>query len=194
VKSPFPVADALLSVEREGVMTARHVRLDGAASVLDVPNGEDAVPNVFVGLVLARGRVTDQAPTASDDPGRPAVKTGYVQLKVERAGKRLAVQVAPSATEFRPRDTVKVDLVVKDAKGRGVPAEVVLWAVDKAVLRLTGYKLPEPAARPWPRCSRRRAGALARAEDRARSERRGRATSRRTPGTPCRWQAGWRGR
>jgi hypothetical protein len=143
VKSPFPVSDALLSVEREGVMTARHVRLDGAASVLDVPIGEDAVPNVFVGLVLARGRVADQAPTASDDPGRPAVKTGYVQLKVERAGKRLAVQVAPSATEFRPRDTVKVDLVVKDAKGRGVPAEVVVWAVDEAVLRLTGYKLPD---------------------------------------------------
>jgi len=143
VKSPYPVADALLSVEREGVLSARHVRLEGAATVLDIPVGEDAVPNVFVGLVLARGRVAGQAPTAEDDPGRPAVKTGYTQLKVERAGKRLAVQVTPNATEYRPRDTVKLDLTVKNAKGQGVPAELTVWAVDEGVLRLTGYKLPD---------------------------------------------------
>lgn len=143
VKSPFPVADALLSVEREGVMSARHVKLAGAATVLEVPIGADAVPNVFVGLVAARGRVADQAPTASDDPGRPTVKTGYVQLKVERRAKRLAVQIKTDAAEYRPRDTVKVDLTVKDASGRGVPAELTVWAVDEAVLRLTGYRVPD---------------------------------------------------
>ncbi|HSM93178.1 MAG TPA: MG2 domain-containing protein [Anaeromyxobacteraceae bacterium] len=143
VKSPFPAADALLSVEREGVMSARHVKLAGAATVLEVPIGADAVPNVFVGLVAARGRVAGQPPTATDDPGRPAVKTGYVELKVERRAKRLSVQVSPAASEYRPRDTVKVDLLVKDAAGRGVPAEVTVWAVDEAVLRLTGYKVPD---------------------------------------------------
>jgi uncharacterized protein YfaS (alpha-2-macroglobulin family) len=143
VKSPFPVAEAVLSVEREGVMSARRVKLAGAATVLEVPIGADAVPNVFVGLVAARGRIADQGPTANDDPGRPAVKTGYVELKVERRAKRLAVEVTPNAAEYRPRDTVKVDLLVKDAAGRGVPAEVTVWAVDEAVLRLTGYKVPD---------------------------------------------------
>lgn len=143
VKSPWPEAEALLSVEREGVMSARRVRLTGAAAILEVPVGEEAVPNVFVGLVLTRGRVADRPPTVSDDPGRPAVKLGYAQLKVERRTKRLSVTVTPDATERRPRDTVKLDLQVKDSSGRGTPAELTVWAVDESVLRLTGYKLPD---------------------------------------------------
>lgn len=143
VKSPWPAAETLVSVEREGVLSARRVRLVGAASVLEVPIGEDAVPNVYVGLVATRGRVADQPPDASDDPGRPTVKTGYVQLKVERAGKRLAVEVRPAAAEVRPRGTVKLDLTVRTARGQGVPAEVTVWAVDESVLRLTGYELPD---------------------------------------------------
>ncbi len=143
VKSPWPEAEALLSVEREGVLSARKVTLSGAAAVLEVPIGEEAVPNVYVGLVATRGRVAGQAPAADEDPGRPAVKTGYVQLKVERAGKRLAVQVKADRAEYRPRDTVKLDLEVKDARGRGTPAELTVWAVDEGVLRLTGYQLPD---------------------------------------------------
>ncbi len=144
VKSPFPDAEALLTVEREGVLTARRVRLQGAATALDVPLGEGDIPNVFVSVVLVRGRVEEPAGTdLRDDPGRPTVRVGYAQLRVEKKSKRLAVQLAPDGAERRPRDKVRVAVHVTDWKGQGVPSQVTVWAVDEGVLRLTGYQVPD---------------------------------------------------
>ena len=145
VKSPFPDCEALLTVEREGVFTARRVRLAGAATALDVPLGEGDIPNVFVSVVLVRGRV--QAPAGTDlrdDAGRPTVRVGYTQLKVERKSKRLLVELSPDAEEKRPRDKVSVSVHVTDWKAQGTQAEVTVWAVDEGVLRLTSYQVPDP--------------------------------------------------
>jgi alpha-2-macroglobulin len=145
VKSPFPDCEALLTVEREGVLTARRVKLSGAATALDVPLGEGDIPNVFVSVVLVRGRVQEPAGTdLRDDPGRPTVRVGYVQLKVEKKSKRLAVELTPDAKEKRPREKVDVAVHVTDSQGKGVLAEVTVWAVDEGVLRLTGYQVPDP--------------------------------------------------
>ncbi|MBK9517554.1 MAG: Ig-like domain-containing protein [Anaeromyxobacter sp.] len=145
VKSPWPEAEALLTVEREGVRSARRLRLTGAATTLEVPLGEEDLPNVFVSVVLARGRVAAPDPAAEEaDPGRPAVKVGYVQLQVEKRSRRLAVALTPDAAVKRPRQRVQVAVEVKDWRGQGVPAEVTVWAVDEAVLRLTGYQPPDP--------------------------------------------------
>jgi len=144
VKSPFPDAEALLSVEREGVLTARRVRLQGAATALEVPLGEGDIPNVFVSVVLVRGRVEQPAGTdLRDDPGRPTVRVGYAQLHVEKKSKRLAVQLTPDGAERRPRDKVRLAVHVTDWKGQGVPSQVTVWAVDEGVLRLTGYQVPD---------------------------------------------------
>jgi len=145
VKSPFPSAEAVLTVEREGVSSARHVTLKGAATTLEVPVGEAGIPDVYVGVVLVRGRVPQaDGPEAGEDPGRPQVRVGYAKLKVERKSKRLTVEVTPERTQYRPRDKVKVVLRTADWKGAPVPAEVAVWAVDEGVLRLTGYEPPDP--------------------------------------------------
>jgi uncharacterized protein YfaS (alpha-2-macroglobulin family) len=144
VKSPFPEAEALLTVEREGVLSSRRVHLGGAAATLEVPLGEDAIPNVFVSVVVVRGRLPEKAAAVNDDPGRPAVRIGYAQLKVEKKSKRLLVLVTPDGAEKRPRDKVKVDLQINDWKGQGTQAEVAVWAVDDGVLRLTAYQVPDP--------------------------------------------------
>lgn len=145
VKSPFPSAEAVVTVEREGVLSARRVTLSGAASTIEVPLSEQSIPNVFVSVVLVRGRVeAKDAPPGDADPGRPQVRVGYVKLDVERKAKRLSVAVAPDAREKRPRDRVKVSLRVTDWRGRGTPAELTVWAVDEGVLRLTAYEPPDP--------------------------------------------------
>jgi uncharacterized protein YfaS (alpha-2-macroglobulin family) len=144
VKNPFPDAEALLTVEREGVTLQRRVRLGSGATTLEVPIPESAVPNVFVSVVLTRGRQAGMPVSGKDDPGRPVVRIGYAQLKVEKRSKRLEVALQVDAPVRRPREKVKVDVQVRDANGKGVPAEVALWAVDDGVLRLTGYKVPDP--------------------------------------------------
>ncbi len=77
----------------------------------------------------------------------PAVQrsgSGYAELRVTPERKRLAVSVAPMATEYRPGDTARVALGVRDAAGKGQRSEVTLWAVDEGVLALTGYRTPDP--------------------------------------------------
>jgi hypothetical protein len=144
VKSPYPEAEALLTVEREGVFIVKRVKLKGAAATLEVPLDESMVPNAFVGVILAHGRVPkDQGIETGQDPGRPAVRVGYAELRVEKKSKRLAVTVTPASKDYRPRDKVKVDLKVADYKGAPARAEVTVWAVDEGVLRLTAYEKPD---------------------------------------------------
>ncbi len=145
VKSPYPEAEAILTVEREGVFSVRQVHLTGSAATLEVPLDESLVPNAFVGILVARGRVaTDKGIETGEDPGRPAVRLGYTELRIQKKSKVLSVQVTPDAVEKRPRDKVKVSVKVQDFLGKGKRAEVAVWAVDEGVLRLTNYQLPNP--------------------------------------------------
>ncbi|HMK74484.1 MAG TPA: alpha-2-macroglobulin family protein, partial [Myxococcaceae bacterium] len=103
------------------------------------------LPNVFVSLLLVRGRTEQPAGTdLRDDPGRPSVRVGYTQLRVEKRSKRLSVELTPDAAEKRPRDKVTVRVHVTDWKGQPTPSQVTVWAVDEGVLRLTDYRVPDP--------------------------------------------------
>lgn len=144
VKSPYPEVEALLTVEREGVMSSRKVRLSGSAQTLEIPIEETMIPNVFVSVLMQKGRSGEEGLEAGDDPGRPEVRVGFVQVKVEKKSKRLTVAVSPDGARKRPGEKVKVDLQVSDHLGRGTKAEVAVWAVDEGVLRLTGYRIPDP--------------------------------------------------
>src|SRR5690606_3132466 len=72
------------------------------------------------------------------------LRVGYTELRVTPEVKRLAVEVRPERPEYRPGDTARVHMRVRDAAGRGQRAEVTLWAVDEGVLALTGYRTPDP--------------------------------------------------
>jgi uncharacterized protein YfaS (alpha-2-macroglobulin family) len=154
VKSPYPSCEALVSVEREGIGEQRVLQLNGSATTIDVPITEAMVPNIFVGVVLQRGRVVDgksAPPDGGDDPGRPSVRLGYAELSVGKGVKRLTVAVSTQRAEFKPRETVPIDVVVTDAAQRPAAAEVQLYVVDEAVLRLTAYQLPDALEAMFPR-------------------------------------------
>ena len=69
---------------------------------------------------------------------------GYTELRVTPEVKRLILTVAANPTEYRPGDSARVRVQVRDKQGRGPRSEVTLWAVDEGVLSLTGYKTPDP--------------------------------------------------
>jgi uncharacterized protein YfaS (alpha-2-macroglobulin family) len=142
ISSPFRSVEAWLTVERERVLESRRMRLDSGTTTVKVPITEALAPNAFVSVLLVRGR--SAAPGPPDDPGRPTVRAGYAQLHVATDNKRLDVQVAPLQQEYRPGDTARVRVAVKEPTGRGHRAEVTLWAVDEGVLALTGYTVPDP--------------------------------------------------
>ena len=142
VASPFTDAEAWITVEREGVIEQRRMRVSGGATPLTFRITEAYAPNVFVSMVLVRGR--NAPPGGIADPGRPTLRVGYAELRVTPEVKRLAVNVRPLASEYRPGDSTRVQIRVQDAAGRGRRSEVTLWAVDEGVLSLTGYATPDP--------------------------------------------------
>ena len=140
--SPFTGAEAWITLEREGLIEQRRMRIGSGTTTLSLPITEALAPNVFVSIVVARGRSAPPGPL--DDPGRPTVRVGYAELRVTPERKRLEVGVVPLAKEYRPGDTARVAIRVRDAAGAGHPSEVTLWAVDEGVLALTGYSTPDP--------------------------------------------------
>jgi len=142
VASPFTDAEAWVTVERERVLEQRRVRITSGTHVLKIPITEAFAPNVFVSVVVVRGR--SARPGTVDDPGRPTMRVGYAELRVTPEVKRLAVEVKPLAAEYRPGDTARIRVRLRDAAGRPQAGEVTLWAVDEGVLSLTGYKTPDP--------------------------------------------------
>ncbi|HEU4698621.1 MAG TPA: alpha-2-macroglobulin family protein [Gemmatimonadales bacterium] len=140
--SPFTDAEAWITVEREGLIEQRRLRITSGTTTLRLPITEAFAPNAFVGIVVARGRSAKPGPL--DDPGRPTIRVGFAELRVTPERKRLTVAVTPLAPEYRPGDSARVRLAVTDARGAGQPSEVTLWAVDEGVLALTGYRTPDP--------------------------------------------------
>ncbi len=97
VKSPFPTAEAVLTVEREGVQSVRHVVLKGAATTLDVPVGEATASRTST-WAWCWCAAASPRPTAQDSGRRSrsaASAGGLRRLKVEKKSKRLAVEVTP---------------------------------------------------------------------------------------------------
>lgn len=150
IKSPYPEAKAMFTVEREGVLTRKLVDLKGSVVTIDVPITEEMVPNVFAGVLIMRPRVKEGGIETGDDPGRPNARIGLVKLNVEKKTKRLAVKVTTDKKDYQPRETVKVALDVKDSAGKPASGEVTLYVVDEAVLRLTSYTVPDPIASIFP--------------------------------------------
>src|SRR3989449_2763670 len=142
VAAPFTDAEAWITVEREGLIEQRRMRVSAGATSLKFRITEAYAPNVFVSMVLVRGR--SAPPGGIADPGRPTLRVGYAELRVTPEVKRLAVDVKPLLTEYRPGDSARVQIRVRDGGGRGRRSEVTLWAVDEGVLSLTGYKTPDP--------------------------------------------------
>ncbi|HYC61606.1 MAG TPA: alpha-2-macroglobulin family protein [Thermoanaerobaculia bacterium] len=143
IKSPWETATALLTTEREGVRTWKPFTLTSTQQTISVPITEKDIPNLYVSVLLVKGRTQQEIAKDGSDPGKPAFRLGYVELKVEDASKRLTVDVKANRDEYRPATKAQIEVNVKDVAGRPSQSEVTLWAVDYGVLSLTGYETPD---------------------------------------------------
>ncbi len=140
VRAPRPGLRALVTVEREGVLSRRTVLLEGTADTIEVPIGEEEVPNVFLSVVAVEGA----PPATGPDSPLPAFHLGYARLDVDPAGRRLEVALSTDAATYQPGQPVRVTVEVTQGGVPSPAAHVVLWAVDHGVLSLTDYTTPDP--------------------------------------------------
>src|SRR5699024_3677091 len=136
VQNPYPGAQALVTIERYGVLWKKIVTLEGSAPVIDVPIEAAAFPGAYLSVAIFSPRVS--APTRPD-LGRPELALGYVALPVTGANSTLAVQVEPAESEYKPRQRVQVKVRVQDEDGQAPgKTRLVAAVVDQAVLDLLG--------------------------------------------------------
>ncbi|MET0293325.1 MAG: MG2 domain-containing protein [Steroidobacteraceae bacterium] len=151
VRLPFRKATALVTVEREGVISGFVQTLDSKSPLVDVPITAQHAPNVFVSVLAVRGRVAraETPPGAKKvarrdeitglvDLNKPAFRLGIAAVKVGWKPHRLDVSVSADKPVYRVRERAAVKVHVARADGSALPAgtEVAFAAVDSALLGL----------------------------------------------------------
>lgn len=165
VRMPFRHADALVAVEREGVLETHVVTLDGSRPVVRIPVEADWGPNVYVSVLAVRSRIrsvpwssfldwgwkhpiawvqarSDQvadapAPTGLVDLAKPTFRFGITQIHVASDADRLTVEVHPDRATYHVRDKVRVEIQAFLPDGKpAAHAGVAFAAVDEALLDL----------------------------------------------------------
>jgi alpha-2-macroglobulin len=139
VRMPFRTATALVTLEREGVGEAFVKELSGKQPVIEIPVKGSYGPNIFVSVLVVRGRVTDVQPTATVDLGRPAYKLGIAEIQVGWRPHELKVAVNTDKPVYKVRDKARVIISVKTADGKLPPpgGELAFAAVDEGLLELS---------------------------------------------------------
>lgn len=140
-ESPWERAEALITVEREGVMRVERRSVGPGGQIIHLPVTAEMVPNAYVGVTLVRPR--GGPPTEGADLDAPDLRFGIVELRVTPARRDLQVTIEVEGAA-RPGTDVPVNVQVRDAEGQPMRAEVALWAVDEGTLRLTDYQVPDP--------------------------------------------------
>jgi len=158
VRMPFREATALVTVEREGVLSSFVMPLKGTDPVVKVKLPATYAPDVYVSVMAVRGRVTGQEswfrkmkravgfqiensegapPTALVDLAKPAYRMGIARIKVGWEGHQLAVKVRTDKEKYAVRETAKASIEVKAPGGKPpANADVAFVAVDEALLQL----------------------------------------------------------
>ncbi len=158
VRMPFRSATALVTVEREGVLSSFVTELSGKDPVISVPMPGAYAPDVFVSVMAVRGRVggfrlwlADFArrwhlpffaregaePTALVDLAKPSYRLGIAKVQVGWEGHTLGVAVKADKAKYAVGETAQVDVAVRQPDGKPArTAEIAFAAVDEALLQL----------------------------------------------------------
>lgn len=142
LQSPFLPAYGTLLVNRGGILTHEAIEITESPHVLEIPIGDGYFPNLTVSVYLSGA-----APQEGDAAGQtwPHGAQGSVDLSIPPVSRALHLELELAAGELTPGATAEIEILVTDARGRPVPdAEIVLLAVDEAVLSLAGYQYSNP--------------------------------------------------
>jgi uncharacterized protein YfaS (alpha-2-macroglobulin family) len=147
VRSPLPKGKYLLTLEREGIISEKIIELDGSARTIDIPIEESFVPIVYAALSSFTVR---QGPPENSyylpDLDKPKGVFGVAALPVDNASRRYAVEIESVKGVYGPGEEAEARVRVT-LDGKPAPdTEVSFMAVDRGVVDLINYHVPDPAA------------------------------------------------
>lgn len=147
MQSPLPKGDYLMTVERDGIVSQEIKHIDSPCSVIDVPVTEKFIPVMYV--TLSSYSVRNGMPKNNyntPDLDKPKGLFGVATLKVNPTLKRFNIDIKTDKPSYRPGETAYIQL---HASKNGKPlsnAEITLMAVDRGVIDLIDYHVPDPVS------------------------------------------------
>jgi uncharacterized protein YfaS (alpha-2-macroglobulin family) len=147
VRSPLEKGRYLLTLEREGIISQRIIDLEGSALTVDIPIEESYVPVVYA--VISSYTVRPGPPQNTyyePDLDKPKGIFGVTPIYIDNESRHYQIEIENSKVAYRPTEQAEVKVKVS-LNGRPAPgAELSFMAVDRGVVDLIDYHVPDPIA------------------------------------------------
>lgn len=153
VMSPVYPAEALLTLERAGVVRERRLRIEKSTETIPLKLDGDFAPGATVRIHVVGSAVREDANNKADPslPRRPAYGEGSAQLVVPPTDRKIEVKIAPRQERVDPGANVVADVTFTRPNGEPLPeARAAVAVVDESILALAGYALPDPIGAFYP--------------------------------------------
>jgi alpha-2-macroglobulin len=141
IQAPFGGV-AWVSVETDEVLDTLLVPVKGNAGRIELPIKENYAPNATVSIYLVKPGGENELPLE---------RFAYSEIDVRRPDRELKVVPRLASTTAKPGDVVRGEVVVTSQDKPVADADLLVFAVDDAVLTLGDWKLPNIGARFYPR-------------------------------------------
>ncbi len=135
VENPAPGAQALVTVERSGILKSFVKVLENSVEQIKLPVTDEFFPGVYVSVAVVSPRV-DKPVEGEVDLGKPTQWTGYLKIPVLDKSRQIAVTVEPEKQDYRPGQTMKATLLAALPNQSKEPVEAAVVVLDEAVLSL----------------------------------------------------------
>ncbi|MCR5047037.1 MAG: alpha-2-macroglobulin [Treponema sp.] len=145
MESPLPAGDYLITVEREGIFTEEIKHFDSPANTLEIPVSINYMPVAY--LAVSSYSVRSGEPThqyGEPDLDKPKGYFGVTPIFVNAKAKSFNVKIESDKKVYKPGEKANLTLTATRGGKALEGAELTLMAVDRGVLDLIDYHVPNP--------------------------------------------------
>jgi alpha-2-macroglobulin len=141
IQAPFGGV-AWVSVETDEVLDTLLVPVKGNAGRIELPIKENYAPNATVSIYLVK---------PGGDKDLPLERFAYTEVEVRRPDRELKIEPRLASATAKPGDVVRGEILAT-SENKPVPdVDLLVFAVDDAVLTLGDWKLPNIGERFYPK-------------------------------------------
>lgn len=130
IKSPYPAAKALVSLERGSIFHYDIVDITQNLTEYQFEVKDDYIPNVYASVLLLSPR--------------PEIKYGQIDYRIGTKEREMDISVTPDKTHYLPGEKVELNIDTRDKFGHPLSAEVSVAVADMSVLALKGNPKKNP--------------------------------------------------
>lgn len=128
IRLPFENAKILWTIEKQGVISHEYEDVTWNISFKEFEVDDTFVPNAYISAVVIDTR----------EWIIPEYKVGYTEIVVDKTEKKTDISIQTDKKKYAPRETVKLDISVKDINKKSLQSEITVMVVDDSLISLLG--------------------------------------------------------